>query len=71
MAQLSTEERIRRIELAPAEMQVCVAKAFLRDDIDDEDVQYLFNEDSIDELYEEGGVEDVELCDEKNETEQE
>lgn len=52
MAKLSTEERIARIEQAPAEVQVMVAKAYLRDDIDDEDVQYLFNADSIEELNE-------------------
>ena len=45
MAQLSSEERIARVELAPIEVQTMVAKAFLRDDIDDEDVQYLFNTD--------------------------
>lgn len=49
MAQLSSEERIIRVEMAPAEMQTMVAKAFLRDDIDDEDVQYLFNTDSQEE----------------------
>jgi hypothetical protein len=50
MAQLSTEERIRRIELAPNEIQTMVAKAFIRDDIDDEDVQYTFNTDTIEEM---------------------
>lgn len=50
MAQITTEERIRRIEMAPKEMQSMVAKAFLRDDIDDEDVQYTFNTDTIEEL---------------------
>lgn len=66
MAQLTTEERIKRIEMAPAEIQVSVAKAFLREDIDDEDVQYLFNTDPIEVLNEEGseienvGEEDVE-----------
>lgn len=53
MAQLLSEEKIRRVELAPAEIAVRVAKAFLRDDIDDEDVQYLFNTDSIEEMNEE------------------
>lgn len=48
--QLSSEERIKRVEMAPAEIQIRVAKAFLRDDIDDEDVQYLFNTDSIEVL---------------------
>ena len=50
MAQLSSEERIARVEQAPVEVQIMVAKAFLRDDIDDEDVQYLFNTDTIEQL---------------------
>ena len=50
MAQLSSEEKIKRVEMAPAEVQTMVAKAFLRDDIDDEDVQYLFNTDTPEEL---------------------
>ena len=50
MAQLSSEERIKRVEMAPVEVQTMVAKAFLRDDIDDEDVQYLFNTDTPEEL---------------------
>ena len=50
MAQLSSEERIKRVELAPAEVQTMVAKAFLRDDIDDEDVQYLFNRETPEEI---------------------
>lgn len=54
---LTIEEKIKRIEMAPAAMQALVAKAFLREDIDDEDVQYLYNEDSIDELLEEGEIE--------------
>ena len=59
MAQLSSEERIRRVELAPKEVQTMVAKAFLRDDIDDEDVQYLFNTDGLDILNEDGTVENM------------
>jgi hypothetical protein len=47
---LTWEEKIRRIEMAPAEVQVKVAKAFLRDDIADENVQYLFNTDTIEQL---------------------
>ena len=47
---LSAEERIKRVEMAPAEIQVRVAKAFLREDINDEDVQYLFNTDTLAEL---------------------
>ena len=50
MAQLSSEERIKRVELAPVEVQTMVAKAFLRDDIDDENVQYEFNTDTPEEL---------------------
>lgn len=50
MAQLSWEEKIKRIEQAPKEVQAMVAKAFIRDDIDDEDVQYTFNTDTIEEL---------------------
>ena len=50
MAQLSSEERIKRVEMAPVEVQTMVAKAFLRDNIDDEDVQYLFNADMPEEL---------------------
>ena len=50
MAQLSSEERIKRVEMAPIEVQTMVAKAFLRDDIDDEDVQYEFNTNTPEEL---------------------
>lgn len=58
---LTWEEKIARIEQAPIEAQVMVAKAFIRDDIPDEDVQYKFNEDSIEELNEKGleGVENI------------
>lgn len=49
---LSSKERIVRVEKAPKEVQTMVAKAFLRDDIDDEQVQYLFNSDSIEQLNE-------------------
>lgn len=51
---MTIEEKIRNIELAPAEMQAMVAKAYLREDINDEDVQYLFNTDTIEELNENG-----------------
>ena len=47
---LSSEEKIKRIEMAPEDVQAMVAKAYLREDIDDEDVQYLFNNDTIEEL---------------------
>ena len=47
---LTWQEKIARIEQAPKEVQVMVAKAYIRDDIPDEDVQYLFNGDSIEDL---------------------
>ena len=59
MAQLSSEERIARVEQAPEVVRVMVAKAFLRDDIDDEDVQYLFNSDSPEQLNEDGEIENL------------
>lgn len=59
MAQLSSEERITRVEQAPEAVRVMVAKAFLRDDIDDEDVQYLFNSDSPEQLNEDGEIENL------------
>lgn len=59
MAQLSSEERIKRVEMAPAEVQVRVAKAFLRDDIDDEDVQYLFNTDTMEDMNDDSTMENI------------
>ncbi len=62
MAQLSSEERIKRVEQAPVEVQTMVAKAYLRDDIDDEDVQYLFNTDTIEQINdteENSGIENI------------
>lgn len=59
---LTWEEKIARIEQAPIEMQTMVAKAFLRDDIPDENVQYTFNTDTIEELnesMEESSVENI------------
>ena len=47
---LSSEEKIERVEMAPEEMQTAVAKAFIRDDIKDEDIQFTFNTDSLEEL---------------------
>ena len=47
---LTYEEKIKRIEMAPTEVQTRVAKAFIREDIEDENVQYLFNTDTIEEL---------------------
>ena len=59
---LTVEEIISRIEQAPKEVQVMVAKAFLRDDIPNEDIQYKFNTDTIEELNdpnEESNVENI------------
>ena len=50
MAKLTDKEIIARIEQAPVEVQAMVAKAFIREDIDNEDVQYLFNQDTIEQL---------------------
>lgn len=50
MAKLTDKEIIARIEQAPVEVQTMVAKAFIRADIDNEDVQYLFNTDTIEQL---------------------
>jgi len=68
MAQLTSEERIARVEMAPIEVQHMVAKAFLRDDIDDEDVQYLFNTDPQEE---QDDMEDIISIENVNEEEQE
>ena len=50
MAKLTDKEIISRIEKAPVEVQTMVAKAFIRADIDNEDVQYLFNQDTVEQL---------------------
>ena len=47
---ITWEEIISRIEQAPKEMQTMVAKAFIREDIPNENVQYLFNTDTIEQL---------------------
>ena len=47
---LTDKQKIERIEMAPKEVQTMVAKAFIREDIEDENVQYLFNTDTIEEL---------------------
>jgi hypothetical protein len=56
---LTAEEKIARIEMAPKEVQVMVAKAYLLEDMDDEGVQYLFNTDSFEDMTEDGEVENV------------
>ena len=51
---MTDKEKIKRIEQAPIEMQTMVAKAFIREDIEDENIQYTFNTDTLAELNEEG-----------------
>lgn len=51
---MTDKEIINKIEQAPEEMQTMVAKAFIREDINNEDIQYLFNTDTIEELNEDG-----------------
>ena len=53
---MKDKEIIKRIEQAPKEMQTMVAKAFLRDDIPNENVQYLFNTQNFED-YNEPSVE--------------
>lgn len=53
---MTGKEKIEKIEKAPKEVQTMVAKAFLRDDIKDENIQYLFNTMSLEEMNEPGVV---------------
>ena len=50
---------IQCIEQAPKEVQTMVAKAFIRDDINNDDIQYLFNTDSIEDMNEDPTVENA------------
>lgn len=59
MTKLTDKEIIERIEKAPKEVQVMVAKAFIREDINNDDIQYTFNTDGVDALFEDGEVENV------------
>ena len=58
----TSEKIIECIEKAPAEIQTRVAKAFIREDIDNDDVQYLFNTDGLDILNEDGEVENIDAA---------
>ena len=49
---MTDKEIIEKIEQAPKEMQTMVAKAFLREDIPNEDIQYLFNTTPLEEMNE-------------------
>lgn len=53
------EEKIKNIENAPEEVRLMIAKAYLRDDIPDENVQYEFNTDSPEQLNEDGEIENL------------
>lgn len=58
----TSEKIIECIEKAPAEIQTRVAKAFIREDINNDDVQYLFNTDGLDILNEDGEVENIDAA---------
>lgn len=47
---MTDKEKIERIEKAPKEVQTMVAKAFLREDIPDDEIQYLFNTTPLEEM---------------------
>lgn len=49
---LTDKEKIDRVEMAPIEAQVMVAKAFLNKDIPDESIQYTFNTESPESMNE-------------------
>lgn len=56
---LTWEQKIQNIESAPEEARLMIAKAYLRDDIPDENVQYEFNTDSPEQLNEDGEIENL------------
>ena len=56
---LTWEQKIKNIESAPEEVRLMIAKAYLRDDIPDENVQYEFNTDSPEQLNEDGEIENL------------
>lgn len=56
---MTDKDKIERIEQAPKEMQTMVAKAFLRDDIPNENIQYLFNTDKWEDFNEGVEIENV------------
>lgn len=53
---MNDKEIIRRIEKAPKEVQTMVAKAFLREDIPNEEIQYLFNTTPLEEMNDKGVI---------------
>lgn len=56
---LTWEQKIQNIESAPEEARLMIAKAYIRDDIPDENVQYEFNTDSPEQLNEDGEIENL------------
>ena len=56
---LTWEQKIQNIESAPEEVRLMIAKAYIRDDIPDENVQYEFNTDSPEQLNEDGEIENL------------
>ena len=56
---LTWEQTIQNIESAPEEARLMIAKAYIRDDIPDENVQYEFNTDSPEQLNEDGEIENL------------
>ena len=56
---LTWEQKIQNIENAPEEARLMIAKAYIRDDIPDENVQYEFNTDSPEQLNEDGEIENL------------
>ena len=56
---LTWEQKIQNIESAPEEARLMIAKAYIRDDIPDENVQYEFNTDSSEQLNEDGEIENL------------
>lgn len=53
---MTDKEKIERIEKAPKEVQTMVAKAFLREDIPDDEIQYLFNTTPLEEMNDPGVI---------------
>ena len=56
---LTWQQKIQNIESAPEEARLMIAKAYIRDDIPDENVQYEFNTDSPEQLNEDGEIENL------------
>ena len=56
---LTWEQKIQNIESAPEEARLMIAKAYIRDDIPDENVQYEFNTASPEQLNEDGEIENL------------